>query len=78
MTHKNITVADVNNFAWFKYKKEAMAYARRLKREFHTVYCGGERSQSRQNYLDMKIAAIYHNKWSGSSMPWVVGWYEHH
>lgn len=77
MTHKNITVADVNNFAWFNSKKEAMAYARRLKQEFSVVYCGGKRSRSRLNYLDMKIAAIYHNKWSGRSMSWVVGWYEH-
>ena len=76
MNQKTITVTDVNNFAWFNSKKEAMDYARRLKQEGHTVYCGGKRAQSWLKYHDIQIAAIYHNKWSGSSMPWVVAWFE--
>lgn len=76
MNHKTIKVADVNNFAWFKSKKEAMEYVRWLKQEVRTVYCGGKRSRSWLNYLDMEIAAIYQDKMSNDNLPWVVGWYE--
>jgi hypothetical protein len=47
-----------------------------LKKQGISAYFGGRRSQSRFTYNDIKIAAIHHNTWSGSNMPWVVAWHD--
>lgn len=76
MNHKSITSSDVNSFVWFNSRKEAIDYVRQLKHEGRTVYYGGKRGRSKGTYHDLKMLAIYHNKWNGSGMPWVVGWFE--
>ena len=76
MTHETIRVNDVNNFAWFETKSEAVKRARELSKLGLDVKLGGKRAKSWANYFDIKSAAVCQNKWSGSGMPWVIAWYE--
>lgn len=74
MTHETITVDMVHNFAWFENRTDAIKKAKELSKLGHTVYIGGKRAKSKFNYFDIKSAAIYQYKWSGSGMPWVIAW----
>ena len=74
MTHTTITSKDVNQFEWFDTRAEALNRAKTLEKQGIPTYIGGKRARKKFNYLDIKIAAIYHNKWSGSNKPWVVAW----
>lgn len=77
MTHETITHKDVNRFAWYNSRKEALNMATILRKKGIKVYIGGKRARSScYNYLDIKIAAIYQNAWSGSEMPWVIAWHD--
>ena len=74
MTHNTIKVNDVSNFWWFETRAEAMKKVKELEREGIKAHVGGKRAKSWVTYGDIKSAAIYQNKWSGSGMPWVVAW----
>ena len=74
MTHETIRVDDVHNFAWFDDRKEAMAKVRELGKLGIGAHIAGKRAKSWAAYSDIKSAAIYQNKWSGSGSPWVVAW----
>lgn len=74
MAHETIMVNSVNNFAWFETKGEAVRKMKELSKLGLDVKIGGKRAKSWANYLDIKSAAIYQNKWSGSDMPWVIAW----
>jgi hypothetical protein len=76
MTHETITHKDVNRFAWYTSRKEALNMAAILRSKGIQVYIGGKRARNSSNYLDIKIAAIYHNAWVGSEMPWVIAWHD--
>lgn len=76
MTHETITHKDVNRFAWYTSRKEALSMATILRRKGIKVYIGGKRAKNSYNYHDIKIAAIYHNAWFGSEMPWVIAWHD--
>lgn len=76
MTHTTITHRDVNRFEWCYSKKDALHRVAELKKQGIPAYFGGKRAQSRFTYNDIKIAAICHNAWSGSDMPWVVAWHD--
>lgn len=76
MTHETITHKDVNRFEWYTSRKEALNMAAILKSKGIKVYIGGKRAKNSLNYLDIKTAAIYHNAWTGSEMPWVIAWHE--
>lgn len=75
MTHTTITHKDVNRFAWYNSRKEALSMATILRGKGIQVYIGGKRANS-YHYHDIKIAAIYHNAWIGSEMPWVIAWHD--
>ena len=72
--HETIKVSDVSNFAWFDERAEAIKKAKELGKLGIDAKIGGKRAKSWANYHDIKTAAIYQNKWSGSGMPWVVAW----
>lgn len=74
MTHETIKVTDVSNFEWFDYQSEAKERAKELSKLGIDVKIGGKRAKSKFNYYDIRTAAIYQNKWSGSGMPWVIAW----
>lgn len=74
MTHKTITVDMVHNFAWYDTRTEALRKVRELEKQGIVCYLGGKRAKSKFTYLDIKIAAIQHNLWSGGDSPWVVAW----
>lgn len=74
MTHEIIKVNDVQNFAWFENKTDAMKKARQLEKQGIAAKIGGKRSKSWAVYHEIKIAAIFQNEWSGSGMAWVVAW----
>lgn len=76
MTHITVTHRDVNRFEWYYNRKEALSRAAELKKQGITVYIGGKRARNSYNYHDIKVAAICHNEWSGSGMPWVVAWHD--
>ena len=76
MTHTAITHKDVNQFEWYHSRTEALTRAKELKRKGIEIYIGGKRSRNSYNYHDIKIAAIYHNAWSGGDLPWVVAWHD--
>lgn len=76
MTHETITHKDVNRFEWYTSRKEALSMAAILKGKGKKVYIGGKRARNSFNYLDIRIAAIYHNAWIGDEMPWVIAWHE--
>lgn len=76
MSHKTITHKDVNNFEWYDTRKEALDRAKTLEKQGTIVYSGGKRARSSFNYLDIKIAAIYQNKWNDSNKPWVIAYHE--
>lgn len=74
MAHNTITVDMVHNFAWYEDRRNALKKVNELKKQGIPVYCGGKRAKSKFTYLDIKTAAIYHNRWNGSGLPWVVAW----
>lgn len=74
MTHEVIKVTDVSHFEFFETKREMDERAKELQKQGIVFHFGGKRSQSRQTYHDIVIAAIYHNHWSGSGLPWVIAW----
>lgn len=74
MEHKTVTVDMVHNFAWCDTRKEALETVKRLEAQGITVYYGGKHAKSKFTYLDIKIAAIYQDKWSGNDCPWIVAW----
>ena len=74
MTRKTITVDMVHNFAWYDTRAEALRKVRELEKQGIACYLGGKHAKSKFMYLDIKIAAIQHNCWSGSDSPWVVAW----
>ena len=74
MTHEAVKVTDISNFAWFDAKSDAMSKAAALQRKGISPKIGGKRAKSWKTYDDIKAAAIYQNRWSGSGMPWVVAW----
>lgn len=76
MTHTTITHKDVNRFAWYNSRKEALSMAAILRGKGIKVYIGGKRAKRSFNYHDIKIAAIYQNAWIGSEMPWVIAWHD--
>lgn len=76
MTHETITHKDVNRFEWYSSKKEALNMAAILRRKGIKIYIGGKRAKNPFTYHDIKIAAIYHNAWIRSEMPWVIAWHE--
>ena len=76
MTHETITHKDVNRFAWYNSRKEALSMAAILMSKGIQVYIGGKKAKRKCNYLDIKIAAIYHNAWKGDEMPWVIAWHD--
>lgn len=76
MTHETITHKEVNRFAWYSSRKEALNMAAILRGKGIQVYIGGKRAKRKFNYLDIKNAAIYQNKWIGDEMPWVIAWHD--
>lgn len=76
MTHETITHKDVNRFAWYTSRKEALNMAAILMSKGIKVYIGGKRAKKPFNYLDIKTAAIYHNAWIGNEMPWIIAWHD--
>ena len=76
MTHETITHKDINSFAWYASRKEALNMAKILKSKGIKVYIGGKRTKNSCNYHDIKMAAIYQNKWIGNEMPWVIAWHD--
>ena len=76
MTHETITHKDINRFEWYASRKEALNMAAILRSKGIKVYIGGKRARRSFNYLDIKIAAIYQNKWIGNEMPWVIAWHD--
>lgn len=76
MTHETITHKDVNRFAWYNSRKEALNMAAILRSKGIKVYIGGKKAKRKYNYHDIKIAAIYQNAWFGSEMPWVIAWHD--
>lgn len=74
MTHKTITHEDVNNFEWYDSRKEALDRAKTLGKQGINAYVGGKRARSSFNYLDIKIAAIYHDVWNDNNKPWVIAY----
>ena len=76
MTHETITHKNVNRFEWYTSRKEALNMATILRSKGIKVYIGGKRAKNSFNYLDIKIAAIYHNALTGREMPWVIAWHE--
>lgn len=76
MTHETITHKDINRFEWYASRKEALNMAAILRSKGIKVYIGGKRARRSFNYLDIKIAAIYQNKWIGNEMPWGIAWHD--
>ena len=74
MTHTTITVNMVHNFSWYEDRSDALKKVNDLKKQGVAVYYGGKHAKSKFTYHDLKIAAIYQNKWNGSNLPWVVAW----
>lgn len=74
MVHKTIKVNDVSNFAWYDTRAEAMKKVKELEKEGITPFIGGKRAKSWATYGDIKTAAIYQNRWTGSGSPWIVAW----
>lgn len=74
MTHETIRVNDVTNFYWFDTRSDAMKKFNALNKMGYDVKIGGKRAKSWANYYDIKTAAIYQNKWSGSGSHWVVAY----
>lgn len=74
MNGKTFTVNAVSNFAWYDTKGEALKKVNELQKQGITAYFGGKYARSKQKYHDLKIAAICHNQWDGSGLPWVVAW----
>lgn len=74
MTHKTITADMVHNFAWYDTRVEALKKVRELEKQGVACYLGGKYAKSKFAYLDIKIAAIQNNCWSGSGSLWVVAW----
>ena len=76
MEHITVTVTTVNNFAWFESRTDALKRAKTLTENGYKVYVAGKRAKNKMTYIEIRVAAIYQNKWSGSGMPWVVAWKE--
>lgn len=76
MTHRAITHKDVNQFEWYNSREKALNRAKELKKQGIPVYIGGKKAKNSYNYHDLRIAAIYHNAWSGGNLPWVVAWHD--
>ena len=76
MIQTPITHRDINRFEWYYSRGEALIRAAELKKQGITVYIGGKRARNSYNYHDIKIAAICHNAWNGSNIPWVVAWHD--
>lgn len=74
MEHKTITVNMVHHFEWYDTRIEALKRVKALNAQGILVYYGGKRAKSKFTYLDIKIAAIYQDKWNGNDCPWVVAW----
>lgn len=74
MTHKTITHKNVNNFEWYDSRKEALNRAKTLEKQGINTYVGGKRARNSFNYLDIKIAAIYHDVWNNNNKPWVIAY----
>lgn len=73
-----MTIRDVNQFEWYDTKAEALSRAKAIEKQGKPAYIGGKRARSKCKfrYHDLKIAAIYHNAWTGSGKPWVIAWHD--
>lgn len=73
---KQLHTKDVNHFEWYTSRKEALSMAAILRGKEIQVYIEGKRARNSYNYHDIRIAAIYHNAWIGSEIPWVIAWHD--